>query len=70
MLDGLRNFLLGKPVPPSGVDGIPHETREAHHRLHNTAMRIKQTARLIDREANDLLETLARDIKRGRGEEC
>lgn len=64
MLDGIRHFLFGSPLPPSGADAIPHEAREAHHRLRNTAMRIKQTARVIDREASDLLEILARDIKR------
>lgn len=67
MLDGLRTFLFGTQPPPSGAEGIPHVAREAHHRLQNTAMRIKQTARVIDREANDLLELLARDIKRRDG---
>lgn len=63
MLERLRAFLFGAPIPPGGVDGIPDEAREAHHRLANTAMRVKQNARQIERDANDLLASLARDLR-------
>jgi hypothetical protein len=64
MFEGLRIFLFGDPRPPSGADALPPAVREAHHRLRNTAMRMKQTARNIDSEANDVIEILSRDIKR------
>lgn len=67
MLEGLRTFLLGAPMPPSGQDAIPQRAREASHRLRNTAMVMKQVSREIDREANDLLELLTRDIKQNGG---
>lgn len=64
MLDGLREFLFGKPMPPSGLEGIPQDTRDAHHRLRNTAMKTRQATSKLDADAHDLLELLARDIKR------
>lgn len=70
MLDGLRTFLFGAPIPPGGVDAIPGGTREAHHRLRNTAMRMKLTAKVIERDANDLLELLAQDIRRSGDKRC
>lgn len=69
MLDGLRHFLFGQPIPPSGLDGIPQDTRDAHHRLRNTAMNMKRASREINSEADDLLELLAHDIKRMGGSE-
>jgi hypothetical protein len=70
MLEGLRMFLFGdghRPRPPEGAEAIPQRTRDAHHNLRNTAMRMKQTEREIHREANDLLELLARDIRESGG---
>lgn len=69
MFERLRAFLFGAPIAPGGTEGIPDEARKAHHRLRNTAMRVKQNARLIERDANDLIQSLARDIKR-MGPEC
>lgn len=72
MLDGLRHFLFGQPISSSGLDGIPQDTRDAHHRLRNTAMNWKRASREIDTDADnlrDLLELLARDIKRMGGSE-
>lgn len=63
MLAGLRKFLFGARLPPAAEDGIPQPAREAHHKLRNTAMRMRMTARSIEHDANDLLETLARDIR-------
>lgn len=64
MLDGLREFLFGKPIPPGGVECIPQDARDAHHRLRNTSMKMEQAKREINAEARDLLALLARDIRR------
>lgn len=66
MLDRLREFLFGARIPPAGADGIPQHAREVHHKQRNIAMRMRATARTIERDADDLLETLARDIHGGR----
>ena len=64
MLDGLRQFLFGKPIPPGGMEYIPQDARDAHHRLRNTSMKMEQARREINAEAGDLIELLASDIRR------
>lgn len=63
MLDSLRQFLFGAPIH-SGLEGLPQDARDAHHRLRNTSMKMEQAKREIKAEASDLLELLASDIRR------
>lgn len=65
-MDAVRKFLFGDGTPhPS--EGIPRESREAHHRLMNTAMEMRKVSSGFDKRTDDILEVLARDIKRREG---
>ena len=67
MFRKLKVFLLGDPKLKRGaVDDIPRSARKAHHDFMNTAMAVQVVTNRMKRDADYLIEVLARDLQERR----